>query len=205
MKRFRQDWFARLSRILFGVLFLLVLSALIWEFSQRGDPIYVVLLNSLLVGLPLVVFFFAVDVLVETIEQHLLTHHISRRLGVLLRWTPRVGMMVFAFFISLFALDIFDAGYSLQETIVALVMHLIPTFVLLAVLAVAWRWPAVGGVAVLLAAGAFLLRFGAGWAGVGMLYLLIIGPLVVIGLMFLADWRLQNEVERSPDRPTASV
>jgi len=205
MKSLRQDSFARLSRIVFGALFLLVQGALIWEFSQRGDPFHVVLLNSLIVGLPLLVFFFAADVLAEALEQHLLTHHISRRIGALLRWTPRIGMMVFAFFVSLFALDIFGQGYSLWETIVGLTMHLIPTFALLAVLALACRWPLVGGITTLLAAGAFLLRFGAAWGDVWANYLLILGPPIMIGLMFLADWRLRAEVEHAPDMPAASA
>ena len=205
MKLLRQESLALVSRIVFGVLYLVVQGALIWEFSQRGDPIHFVLLNGLIVGLPLLVFFFAADVLTEAIEQHLLKHHISRRLGALLRWTPRVGMMVFAFFISLFALDIFGQGYSLWETIVGLTMHLLPTFALLAVLALAWRWPLVGGITALVAAGAFLLRFGFAWGSEWPNYLLILGPPIMVGLMFLADWWLRAEVERAPDMPATSA
>lgn len=205
MKLLRRESLAWLSRIVFGVLFLLVLGALMWEFSQRGDPGYLMLLNSLIVALPLVVLFVAADVLAEALEQHLMMRHISRRLGALMRWTPRIGMMVFAFFISLFALDIFGQGYSLWETIVGLTMHLIPTFALLAVLAVAWRWPLVGGITTLLAAGVFLLRFGANWGGEWTTYLLILGPPIMIGLMFLADWWLRAEVEPTPDMPATSA
>ena len=61
---------------------------------------------------------------------------ISKRL---LFWLPRGFCLLFAAFISLFALDVFSEGYSLGETLVALFMHLIPTFVILLALAVAWR------------------------------------------------------------------
>jgi hypothetical protein len=49
-------------------------------------------------------------------------------------WTPRIVCILFAIFISLFAVDVFSAGYSLPKTILALLMHLIPTGVIVIVL-----------------------------------------------------------------------
>jgi hypothetical protein len=46
---------------------------------------------------------------------------------------------VFAVFISMFELDVFGAGYGFLNTIIALLMHLIPTVIILIVLAVSWR------------------------------------------------------------------
>jgi hypothetical protein len=60
-------------------------------------------------------------------------------------WTPRILCTLFAAFISVFALDVFGEGYGFWETVVALLMHLIPTGVILIVLAIAWRWEWVGG------------------------------------------------------------
>ena len=54
-------------------------------------------------------------------------------------WTPRILCILFAVFVSLFALDVFGEGYDFWETIVALVMHLIPTGIILISLAIAWR------------------------------------------------------------------
>ena len=51
-------------------------------------------------------------------------------------WLPRVLSALFAAFISLFALDVFGAGYGLWETIWALFVHLIPTWLILAALAI---------------------------------------------------------------------
>ena len=55
-------------------------------------------------------------------------------------WLPRVLSALFAAFISLFALDVFGAGYGFWETIWALFVHLIPTWLILAALAISWRW-----------------------------------------------------------------
>lgn len=54
--------------------------------------------------------------------------------------------ILFILFISIFALDVFGEGYSWWETIVALFMHLIPSFLLIIASIVAWNKPALGGV-----------------------------------------------------------
>ena len=194
MKPFRQDLMVWVSRGILGVLFLLTLGALVRQgMLDEMEPLFM-LLNILIVALPLLIFFFAIGLLVEAVEQHLLAHRLTHRLGSLLRWTPRIAMLVFAVFVSLFALDIFGQGYTLWETVVGLTMHLIPTFALLIVLALAWRWPLVGGITALLVAGGFMLQFGGGWGDNWFLYLILVGPQIVVGLMFLADWWLHGEV-----------
>jgi hypothetical protein len=194
MKPFRQDSVVWVSRSIFGVLFLLTLGVFVQQALVEEMPLHFIALNMLIVAIPLLVFFFAAGLLVEALEQHFLSHHLTRRTGAALRWMPRIGMILFAAFLSLFALDIFGQGYTVWETVVGLTMHLIPTFILLGVLALAWRWPLVGGVTALLAATVFLLQFG-NRSDTWFFYLTIIGPPVVIGLMFLADWRLRKEVD----------
>ena len=63
-----------------------------------------------------------------------------------LHWTPRILCILAILFISLFALDSFSSERTFWQNIAALLMHLIPSFVLLAVLIVAWRWEKVGGI-----------------------------------------------------------
>jgi hypothetical protein len=53
--------------------------------------------------------------------------------------------MLFILFISLFALDVFSEGYGFPETIVALFMRLIPTFILIAATFIAWKNDFLGG------------------------------------------------------------
>ena len=61
-------------------------------------------------------------------------------------WIPRILCLLFAVFISLFALDVFSEGYGFWETIVALVMHLVPPGMILMALAIAWRWEWLGAI-----------------------------------------------------------
>ena len=109
----------------------------------------------------------------------------NRPIRQLLFWTPRVLGILFAAFVSIFALDVFGEGHGFWGTILALVMHLLPTLVVLAVLAIAWRWEAVGGT-LLIALGRDYLMDWPRWSW--STYLVISGPLFLTGGLFLADW-----------------
>jgi len=63
-----------------------------------------------------------------------------------LHWTPRILCILAILFVSLFALDSFSSERTFWQNIGALIMHLIPSFVLLAVLIVAWKWEKIGGI-----------------------------------------------------------
>ena len=63
-----------------------------------------------------------------------------------LHWAPRILCILAILFVSLFALDSFDPRLTLMQQIGDFVIHLIPSFVLLACLIVAWKWELVGGV-----------------------------------------------------------
>ena len=184
---------AWVSRGLFGILFVITLGVILREaVAMDSNPVDVAVTGALLAA-PLLLIFFALDVLVESVEQKLTMHHLSPRLATVLRWTPRVGVLIFATFMSVFALDVFGQGTSLWDTTIALMMHLIPTALLLVVLLVAWRWPWVGGVAFLLVAGLFLWRFGDGWGDQWPLYLLFVGTPALMGALFLANWWLRDD------------
>lgn len=116
----------------------------------------------------------------------------------ILRWTPRILCLLFAAFLSLFALDVFGQSRGFLATALALLKHLIPTGLLLAVLAVSWRWEWVGGV-LFPALGVFYLiafwgRFH--WSA----YVFIAGPLFLVGALFLLSWR-QRQAMNQPDSP----
>ncbi len=110
----------------------------------------------------------------------------------LLFWTPRILCLLFAVFLSLFALDVFGEGYGAGETVQALLMHLVPTGVVLLVLAVTWRWEWVGGV-LFPALGIWHLIESWGqehWAS----HVLISGPLFIVGVLFLINWFYRGEI-----------
>ena len=50
----------------------------------------------------------------------------SRNAKLALFWTPRILCIVFALFLSLFSLDVFGEGYGFWETLLALLIHLVP-------------------------------------------------------------------------------
>jgi len=103
-----------------------------------------------------------------------------------LYWTPRVAGLLFAGFISIFALDVFSEGYSVLETMVALFMHLIPTAVILIALGFAWRWERAGGIIFILIGAVFTIFFNTSeeW----LTFLLISAPVLLIGVLFLVNW-----------------
>ena len=101
-------------------------------------------------------------------------------------WTPRVLCILFALFLSLFALDVFSEGYGFWESILALLIHLVPVYIVVIVLVIAWRWEWVGAV-LFTALAVFYLVSSWGrlhWSA----YLAISGPLVLLGVLFLVNW-----------------
>ena len=110
----------------------------------------------------------------------------------LLFWTPRILCLLFAAFLSIFAADVFGEGYGFWKTVLALLIHLIPTWLVLIMLAIAWRWEWAGGI-LLTGLGAFYLiafwgRFP--WST----YLCISGPLFLVGILFFLNWLCRGEL-----------
>lgn len=96
---------------------------------------------------------------------------------------PRILAILYIAFISLFALDVFEGGYGFWGTIIALFMHLIPSFLLIAGLVVAWKRPTAGGAIFLVLGIIFTLWFRT-YQRIDV-FLLISLPLLVIGLLFI--------------------
>lgn len=101
-------------------------------------------------------------------------------------WSPRILTMVFALFLSLFALDVFGEATGFVETMAALTMHLIPTFLVIGLLAVAWQFELVGVVAFAGLAVAYVVvmwgRFPA------LTYIMVSGPLLLVSALFFVSW-----------------
>lgn len=105
---------------------------------------------------------------------------------LLLFWGPRILAVLFAVFLGVFALDVFGEHYGFWKTIKALLIHLIPTAIVLVLLAAAWRWEIIGALGftalgvlyIILAWGRFPLS----------VFFVISGPLLIIGILFLLNW-----------------
>jgi Na+/proline symporter len=63
-----------------------------------------------------------------------------------LYWTARILCILAILFISLFALDSVSSERTFWQNATALLMSLIPSFVLLAALIIAWKWEKTGGI-----------------------------------------------------------
>lgn len=98
----------------------------------------------------------------------------SFNLPKFLYWLPRILAICFIVFISLFALDVLGE----PQWFLALLMHLIPSFVLIAITILAWRNEMIGGLLFLLA-GILMLFF------THFESMIVSLPIIVIGVLFL--------------------
>ena len=107
-------------------------------------------------------------------------------------WAPRVLCILFALFLSFFALDVFNEGYGFWETIFALLIHLVPVYIVVIILAIAWRWEWVGAVLFLSLSMLYLfISWGrVHWSA----YLGISAPLVLLSALFLLNWKYRKEL-----------
>lgn len=102
-----------------------------------------------------------------------------------LYWAPRVLGILFAVFISIFAFDVFFEEYTVLQMIVVFSIHLVPTFIVVIALLVAWRWEFVGGV-LYCGIGIFYTTFA--WGKMSwLLFSLFPGVLFLIGILFILN------------------
>jgi len=113
----------------------------------------------------------------------------------LLFWTPRAICIAFAIFLSLFALDVFNEGYTFWKTVLALLIHLIPVYIVLAMLAIAWRWEWIGAVGF---AGLATWYAQRNWARHPDWVATIAGPVFIIAALFLVNWLKHAEIRARP-------
>lgn len=121
--------------------------------------------------------------LINCYNKIIINHQAMKKINSFAYWLPRFLAIIFIVFISFFAFDVFGEGYSLGAAIGAFIIHLVPTFVLIIVLLIAWQWPEVGGV-VFLGIGVFYLILISGKASEWG-FLIIAGPVFLTGILFL--------------------
>jgi len=118
----------------------------------------------------------------------------------LLYWSPRALCIAYAVFISLFALDVAQDGQGFWQTILALLMHLIPTFVILAVLALSWRREWFAGTLFIALAVLYVVWAWGKPLGALSTVLLTAGP-VLSGVLFLLNWRYKDALRGGSSPP----
>ena len=115
----------------------------------------------------------------------------------LLFWTPRILCLLVTAFLSVFVLDFFDESDGFWRTVLALLVHLIPTWIILIVLAFSWRREWVG--AILFTALGVLYPVLLWGRFVWYVCLFMSGPLFAVGGLFLVNWLLRRELRARRD------
>ncbi len=116
----------------------------------------------------------------------------NRHVGGLLYWSPRILGILFAAFISIFALDVFSEHLPFGRTMLALALHLIPTAIVLMVLLISWRWEWMGAISYFSLGVIYIVSM---WKRFPLVtYVAISGPAFLIGVLFLFDWIRRGEL-----------
>jgi hypothetical protein len=115
--------------------------------------------------------------------------------GRILFWSPRILGIGFTLFLSIFALDVFGEDRDFWGTAVALLIHLTPVYIVVIMLVIAWRREWVGAI-LFPALAVFYLVFSWGrfhWSA----YLVISGPLFLVGALFWANCKFRGKLGAS--------
>jgi len=110
---------------------------------------------------------------------------------LLLLWTPRIFCILFAILISFFAFDVFDQGTGFWKTFLALLIHLIPTILIIAILILSWTRAWIGGISFILLGIIYIIWSSQTGRGSQIIYI----PLFLDGILFLTSWFLRKEIK----------
>ena len=101
-----------------------------------------------------------------------------------LYWSPRVLGVLSVLFISLFALDVFQTGTPFLQMLIGFSIHLMPSFLLLIFLIIAWKWEMVGGIVfILVSLVPFIFLSNLFWVNA-----MLSAPFVLTGILFILNF-----------------
>jgi hypothetical protein len=115
-------------------------------------------------------------------------------------WTPRLLCILAILLVSMFALDSFEPGRSLGAQLLAFLIHMIPSFILITALVIAWKWEKAGGIILILLGAAFgtfilkmnLRRTGELWTSLSVVMALAF-PFFLSGVLFIISDYLKKK------------
>jgi len=123
-----------------------------------------------------------------------------------LHWTPRIICILSILFISMFAADSFEQG-TIWQQLASLSLHLIPTFILTALLIIAWKWEYLGGLLFMLIGIAsspfiFMLNNNRNHFSISQclgIIAMINLPFVIVGILFIiSHYMKKRNISSSP-------
>jgi hypothetical protein len=124
----------------------------------------------------------------------------------ILYWSPRIICILAILFISMFAIDAFGPEKTMWQQLGDFLLHLVPSFVLTAVLVLAWKWEFLGGIIFIvigfvLSIFVFMLNYNRNHSiGTSLGEVLIITfPFLVVGALFVIShfMKKKNRLESS--------
>jgi hypothetical protein len=120
----------------------------------------------------------------------------------LFHWLPRIISIVAILFISLFALDSFGPGLTIWQQLGGFFMHMIPSFILLGILILAWKREFAGGilfiiVGLVLSPFVFNLNYHRTHSIILSLSIisLITIPFIIVGILFIVSQRKKKKAK----------
>ena len=117
-----------------------------------------------------------------------------------IHWLPRIICILVILLISMLALDAFAPGLTIWQQLGGFLIHLIPTFILLVFLIIAWKWELIGGIIfVVIGLGLspfiFMLNYNRNHSiglSIGII-LMITFPFLVAGILFIIGHFLKKK------------
>jgi len=97
-------------------------------------------------------------------------------------WAPRILTIGLIILLALFAIDVFDEGLGIVDLLISFFMHLIPSFIVLGLLIVAWKWEKIGAIFFLALGVIFTIFFNTYKNPIS--FMIVSFPLLVIGILF---------------------
>ncbi|MFZ4414559.1 MAG: DUF7670 domain-containing protein [Bacteroidales bacterium] len=109
-------------------------------------------------------------------------------------WTPRILTILAILFMMMFSLDVFGGNEPIYMQLVGFLIHNIPAFGLMGVLAIAWTWELTGGIVFIVCSIAMSIFFRAFQGNPASL--IVVGPFFIIGILFLIHHFYFKRIEK---------
>jgi hypothetical protein len=115
----------------------------------------------------------------------------------LLVWAPRVLGASICLFLGLLAFDVFGEGKTWLEALPGFVIHLVPAVLLCGIVVASWNREWIGGTVFTVVGLAYigLARERLDWV------LVVSGPLLAVGALFLLGWRHHGQIHTARAHP----
>ena len=124
----------------------------------------------------------------------------------LIYWLPRIICILAISFVSIFALDAFDPSLTFWQQLQGFAMHLIPSFILLLILLIAWKWELIGGIIFLLIGiglSPFIFihnyRMNGSLSMSLWVIIMITFPFILVGILFILGHRNNRKKDKVID------